>query len=81
MNVKQGRSILTIRTRELLKKTTETERQAGMKRAVKLIENEDPAGTYRVEIWVAGKPELIFHFDNLEEAEKRYEDEVALQGF
>ena len=69
------------RSRELLEKTTETKRQAGMTRAVKLIENEDPAGTYRVEIWVAGKPELIFNFDNLEQAKKRYEDEVALRGF
>lgn len=51
------------------------------KRVVKMIQDPNIPGRYRVEIWTGGENDLIFEFANKEDAQKRFDDEKNLRGF
>ncbi|WP_196502675.1 hypothetical protein [Aestuariivirga litoralis] len=51
------------------------------KRIVKLVEDPEVPGHYRVEIWIGDELELVFNFDNKLEAEKRFDQEQQMRGF
>jgi len=51
------------------------------KRVVKMLEDSNIPGRYRVEIWTGGENDLIFEFNNKEDAQKRFDDEKNLRGF